>query len=74
MFGRLQPGLHAAAAENELRSLAAVLRQQHPQDIWEDENLSSSPGGYAKNLGEAVAEQGRRAPTKRILLWHWRAR
>ncbi len=51
MFGRLQPGLHAAAAENELKSLAAVLRRQHPEDIWENESLPSSPGGYAKNLG-----------------------
>ncbi|HEV8042407.1 MAG TPA: ABC transporter permease [Bryobacteraceae bacterium] len=51
MFGRLQPGLSAATAENELASLAAVLHQQHPADIWETENLPSSPGGYAKNLG-----------------------
>ena len=51
MFGRLQPGVSAAAAENELRSLAAALHQQHPEDIWENESLPSSPGGYAKNLG-----------------------
>jgi predicted permease len=51
MFGRLQPGFNAAAAGNELRSLAGVLRQAHPADIWEKESLPSSPGGYAKNLG-----------------------
>jgi predicted permease len=51
MFGRLQTGLRAGTAENELRSLAAVLHQQHPADIWEKESLPSSPGGYAKNLG-----------------------
>jgi predicted permease len=51
MFGRLQAGLPAEAAENELRSLAAVLHQQHPDDIWEKESLPSSAGGYAKNLG-----------------------
>jgi predicted permease len=57
MFARLAPGFNAGAAENELRSLAAVLRQQHPDDIWENENLLSSAGGYAKNLG------GRRSGT-----------
>ena len=51
MFGRLQPGVSSATAESELASLAAVLRQQHPDDIWEKENLPSSPGGYAKNVG-----------------------
>jgi predicted permease len=51
MFGRVAPGSSAGAAENELRSLAAVLHQQHPDDIWENESLPSSPGGYAKNLG-----------------------
>ncbi|HTF71739.1 MAG TPA: ABC transporter permease, partial [Edaphobacter sp.] len=51
MFGRLQPGSTAVAAENELRSLATVLRQQQPDDIWEQESLPSSSGGYAKNLG-----------------------
>ncbi len=51
MFGRLQTGLRAEAAENELRSLAAVVHQQHPDDIWEKESLPSSAGGYAKNLG-----------------------
>jgi predicted permease len=51
MFGRLQPGLTAVAAENELRSLAAVLRQQHPADIWEKESLPSFRGGYAENVG-----------------------
>ncbi len=51
MFGRLQPGFTAIAAENELRSLAAVLHKQQPADIWENESLPSSPGGYAKSLG-----------------------
>ena len=51
MFGRLSPGFSAAAAEQELQSLAAVLRRQHPEDIWENESLPSSAGGVAKNLG-----------------------
>jgi predicted permease len=62
MFGRLQPGLAPAAAENELRSLAAVLRKQHPADIWENERLASSPGGYAKNLGGGRHGTGTEAP------------
>ncbi len=51
MFGRLQPGLAAVAAEGELKSLAAVLHHRQPADIWENESLPSYPGGYAKNLG-----------------------
>ncbi len=51
MFGRLAPGATAAAAENELRSLAAALKKQQPVDIWDKESLPSSPGGYARNLG-----------------------
>ena len=35
------------AAEEELRSLAAELRKQHPTAIWEDERLPSEPGAYA---------------------------
>jgi len=50
MFGRLQPGLTPKVAEDELRSLAAELRKQHPNDIWENESLPSEPGGYAKNV------------------------
>ena len=47
MWGRLQPGQNPKAAEEELRSLAAVLRSQHPTAIWEDERLPSEPGAYA---------------------------
>jgi predicted permease len=50
MWGRLQPGLAPKAAEEELRSLAAELRKQHPTGIWEKESLPSDPGGYAKSL------------------------
>jgi predicted permease len=62
IFGRLQPGLNAAAAENELQSLAAVLRKQQPADIWEKERLVSSPGGFAKNLGGGRHGTGTEAP------------
>ena len=47
MWGRLQPGQNPKAAEEELRSLAAELRRQHPTAIWEDERLPSEPGAYA---------------------------
>ena len=50
MWGRLQPGFTAKVAEDELRSLAAELRKQHPNGIWEDESLPSEPGGYAKSM------------------------
>lgn len=50
MWGRLRPGLGPKAAEEELRSLVAELRKQHPSDIWEKESLLSEPGGYAKSL------------------------
>ncbi len=50
MWGRLQPGLAPAAAEEELASLAAELRRQHPAAIWEKERLPSEPGGFATSL------------------------
>ena len=62
MFGRLQPGLAASAAENELQSLAAELHRQHPAEIWINEKLPSSPGGYAKNLGGGRHGTGTEAP------------
>jgi predicted permease len=50
MWGRLQPGVTARAAEGELRTLAAELRRQYPKDIWEGETLASEAGGYATSL------------------------
>lgn len=47
VWGRLRPGLNPKAAQDELRSLAAALRPQHPDDIWENETLPGSPGAYA---------------------------
>jgi predicted permease len=51
MWGRLRPGLSANAAEDELRLLAAELRKQQPNAIWENETLVAAPGGYAQNSG-----------------------
>jgi predicted permease len=50
MWGRLREGVTPKAAEEELKSLAAELRRQHPNEIWENENLPGEPGGYAKSL------------------------
>ena len=47
VWGRLRPGFAPKAAEDELRSLAAVLHGQRPDDIWENESLPSTPGAYA---------------------------
>jgi predicted permease len=49
-WGRLAPGATPRAAEEELRSLAAVLHRQHPKEIWEKENIPAEPSGYAESL------------------------
>ncbi len=48
MWGRMRPGTTPEIVEQELRSLVTTLRAAHPADIWEDETLASSPGGYEK--------------------------
>ena len=48
LWGRLQPGLSPSVAENELKSLLAQLRQQHPVEMWKNESLHSDPAGYAR--------------------------
>jgi len=50
MWGRLRPGLPPAAAETELRTLAARFHAAHPNDTWAKESLPSDPGGYAASL------------------------
>ena len=52
MWGRLQPGLTPGVAEEELSSLAAELRRQHPNEIWDKEILPSTPGGYLRTIGD----------------------
>ena len=47
MWGRVRSGLTPGIAEQELASLAAQLRVEHPKDIWEKETLPSRPGGFA---------------------------
>jgi predicted permease len=46
MWGRLAPGISAKTAEQELRALTDQLRKQHPEAVWDNEYLQSSPGGH----------------------------
>ena len=46
MWGRLAPGVGARAAEQELRTLTNLLRKQHPEAVWDNEFIQSSPGGH----------------------------
>ncbi|KAA6461099.1 ABC transporter permease [Acidobacteria bacterium AB60] len=50
MWARLAPGITAKAAEQELRALTDQLRLQHPEAVWKNEALQSSPGGHAQVL------------------------
>jgi predicted permease len=47
MWGRVRPGFTPRIVEQELASLAAQLRLEHPKDIWEKETLPSRPGAFA---------------------------
>jgi predicted permease len=51
MWGRLRAGASPETAEAELATLAAELRRQYPQDMWENERLLSKPGGRAELTG-----------------------
>jgi putative ABC transport system permease protein len=46
MWGRLAPGVTAEAAEQELKRLTDAIRQLHPDAVWDNERLQSSPGGH----------------------------
>jgi predicted permease len=46
MWGRLAPGVSPKAAEQELRTLTDQLRKQHPEAVWDNEFIQSSPGGH----------------------------
>ncbi len=50
LWGRLRRGGSPKAAEEELASLAAELRRQYPDEIWQRERLPSEPGGYIKSM------------------------
>ncbi len=46
MWGRLVPGATAQAAEQNLRALTDQLRKEHPEAVWDNEFIQSSPGGH----------------------------
>lgn len=46
MWGRLAPGITAEVAGQELRSLTDEIRKQHPEAVWDNEFIQSSPGGH----------------------------
>ena len=46
MWGRLAPGVSARTAEQELRALTDELRRQHPEAVWQNEFIQSTPGGH----------------------------
>lgn len=46
MWGRLEPGVTANAAEQELLALTNELRKQYPNDIWDHEFIKSDPAGH----------------------------
>jgi predicted permease len=46
MWGRLAPGVASKTAEQELRALTDQLRKQHPEAVWDNEFIQSSPGGH----------------------------
>jgi predicted permease len=46
MWGKLAAGISAKNIEQELRMLTDELRRQHPEAVWNDEYIQSSPGGH----------------------------
>ncbi|MBK5255177.1 MAG: ABC transporter permease [Vicinamibacteria bacterium] len=58
MWGRLTRNVTPRAAEDELASLAATLRVQHPADVWEGERFPSEPGGYSQSVGSVSRGTG----------------
>lgn len=46
MWGRLAPGVTAAAAQGELRALTNELSKQHPTEHWQHEFIQCDAGGH----------------------------
>ena len=64
MWGRMRPGATPAIVEEELRTLAATLRAQHPKDIWEHERLASESAGRPGRGGGSTHGTGRPPASK----------
>jgi predicted permease len=56
LWGRLRPGVTPRAAEEELASLAAALRRQHPEAVWEKERLLGQPGAYGRGTRSGLSK------------------
>jgi predicted permease len=56
MWGRLAPGITSKAAEQELRALTDQIRKQHPQAVWDNEFIQSSPGGHLQIMQPRMYE------------------
>jgi predicted permease len=69
MWGRLQPGVTPKVAEEELQSLAAALRQQHPEAVLEKERLVSQPGAYGTGTRSAMSKGSGEMPNGRTELF-----
>jgi predicted permease len=54
MWGRLAPGATAQAAEQNLRALTDQLRKEHPEAVWDNEFILSSPGGHLQVMQPEV--------------------
>jgi predicted permease len=51
LWARLSPSTSPQMADAELTALAADLRRQHPEGVWENERLISNPAGHAELSG-----------------------
>lgn len=50
VWGKLAPGVSAAAAGQELLALTNELRHEHPEAVWDKERIQISPGGHLQVL------------------------
>lgn len=67
VWGRLQRGATPKMAEEELSSLAAILRKEHPNDIWENESLPAQAGAYASaTINQGHHGTGTRDPDRLV--------